>query len=115
RGEALPTEKQEEAWIKSLERMYPRELSDLERLFTKKIQLCQSPEGKSVYRKRLKIVQDRILGGPVEDKAPPKPAHVDQRPAMSSAEMQKHWAAAKQSLPRPLQKNTGEKPTRIRL
>ncbi|MDE2100750.1 MAG: hypothetical protein KGL39_26125, partial [Patescibacteria group bacterium] len=49
RGEALPTEKQEEAWIKSLERMYPRELSDLERLFTKKIQLCQSPEGKSVY------------------------------------------------------------------
>lgn len=98
-----PPGKQFEDWIKTLDGMFPSKLLLLEKTLTKKIELAQSPEARMEWRKRLKIVQERLLGGPVEDK--PKlqlsPAQVN-KATMTPEEMRHHWNTAKQILPKTL-------------
>ena len=104
RGEALPPEKQFQDWLKSLDSLFPSRLKDLEKAFTLKLIKAQSPEAKAEWKKRLKIVQDRLLGGPVKDRPPQsKPAHVDRRPSMDPAKAKSKWEAAMKSLPASLQ------------
>lgn len=99
KGEALPTEKQFQDWLRSLDGMYTSRLKDLERTFTMKIQKAQSPEAKSEWKRRLAIVQERLLGGPVEDRPLAKRVRKDPRPQMSPEQMKKLWDAEKQKLP----------------
>jgi len=75
-GETLPTEKQFQAWIKSLDGMFPSRLRLTEQAISKKLALAKSPEAKAEWKRRLKIIQDRILGGPVPDEAPKQPRPV---------------------------------------
>lgn len=112
-GEALPTEKQFQDWLKSLDGQFPSRLRDLEKAFTKKLALAQSPEARTEWNKRLAVVRDRLLGGPVQDKPQPKPVRADQKPALSFEQQKKAWEKAMKSLPASLQtksrgRNRGE-------
>ena len=68
--EVLPTQKQFQDWLKSLDGLFPSRLRLLETTLSKKLALAQSMVAKAEWKKRLKIVQDRLLGGPVEDETP---------------------------------------------
>ncbi len=96
-------EKQFQDWIKSLEGMYQSNLKLLEKSFIIKLRTAQSPEAKSEWSRRLKIVQDRLLGGPVEDKMP-QPVRLDKKPAMDPLKTKRLWEKAKKNLPPALQK-----------
>ncbi|HEX3626676.1 MAG TPA: hypothetical protein VH280_14780 [Verrucomicrobiae bacterium] len=95
--EALPTEKQFQDWLKSLEGAYRSELRRLETTYVKKLALAKSTEAKTEWKRRLTIVQDRLLGGPVEDKpaTSPKPVRAERKPTMSFEAQKKAWEKAK--------------------
>lgn len=98
--EPLPPQKQFEAWIRSLDGMYPSALRLLERTFTKKLALAQSAEAKAEWKRRLKIVQERLIGGPVPDETA-KPIHVEAKPkpTMKPEDQKRAWEHAKSILP----------------
>jgi hypothetical protein len=99
KGEPLPTEEQFQDWLKSLKGMYTSRLKDLEKTFTKKLALAKSHEAKKEWKRRLNIVQERLLGGPVEDQQV-KPVRVEPKPAMTFEQQKAAWEKAKENLPK---------------
>lgn len=99
-----PPDKEFQQFLKSLEGLYPSRLHKLEKDLTLKFRAARSPEAKAEWKRRLEGVQNKLLGGPVDDKAvDPKPT-IQVKPKMSPEEQSRLWQRDKRKLPADLRR-----------
>lgn len=97
--EALPTEKRFQDWLEGLPR-FSSELRKLETDLTIEYRKAKTPERRRDLIRRIHAVKSKLLGSPVEDKAPePKPVRTEPKPTMSSEQQKAAWEKAKAALP----------------
>lgn len=67
-------------WVVSISRMYPSQWTTLKNILQGRVRSAQTAPARAEWKRRLNAVEEKLLGPPVPDVPPPKPAEAPSKP-----------------------------------
>lgn len=101
-GEGAPPDQKFEQWSREVETMFPSKLRKLQGELKEKLATARTNQARHEWKRRLAVVDERLLGGKVEDAPQPKPAAPAPKPKEPTSEDRIAGARYLMSLGKPI-------------